>query len=75
MKIRIGEITLTKIIIPILANQEIEIEIDPNPNGYPVLIIHNRIKEGRLLSSMFLGEQQTKKLIKELQETLPEIKE
>lgn len=60
--------------IQLLLGHNVETEVDPNPNGYPILIIQHRYG-GRIISSMHLGQRATEELIAELQKRLVEIKE
>lgn len=58
--------------IKILAGYNIELEVDPNPNGLPVLFIH--FKYGaRILNSIMLDKGATELLAQELSEKLKEM--
>lgn len=58
--------------IKILSGNNIELKIDPNPNGYPYLIFEIRYGD-KIKYSCFLGKSETKELIKELQNKLKDL--
>jgi len=59
--------------IPILAGENLELEVDQNPNGMPVIVVHVRYG-GKIIRSFMLGIMATELLITELKEKLEEIK-
>jgi hypothetical protein len=58
--------------IQILAGENIELEIDPNENGLPILIIHAKYG-AKTNRSLFLARSQVEHLIKELGRKLDEL--
>jgi len=58
--------------IPILMGDNVEIEVDPNENGLPVLIIKCRYG-ARIKHTLFLDKNATEQVIQLLQEKLKEM--
>lgn len=58
--------------IQILAGENLELEVDPNYDGLPVLVIQVRYG-ARVVRSCLLGKEQTEELIAELQKRLVEM--
>lgn len=59
--------------IKCLDEKQIELEVDPNENGYPVLLIQIKLTNTGRMVTLPLGIQATTELIKELQAKLTEI--
>lgn len=59
--------------IKCLDEKQIELEVDPNENGYPVLLIQIKLTNIGRMVTLPLGIQATTELIKELQAKLADI--
>lgn len=55
-----------------LVDYSIELEVDPNPNGLPVLFMHFKYGS-KIKNSIMLGKESTEELVKELQRKLTEM--
>lgn len=55
-----------------LLDYSIDLEVDPNPNGYPVLFMHFKC-ENKVKNSILLGKESVEELIKELQDKLKDM--